>query len=244
MDDLAVGPNIGDAFGAGLLAKLAGEPSPPIIIERNDGLVDVDVSDYFGPVEATAHWEWIRNRIRGRVLDIGAGAGRLALGLQDAAHDVTALDVSEGAIEVCRRRGVRQLFHGRVEDLARSDIPERFDTFVGLGANLGLIGTPERAVAFFDALTALGRPGCRVVGTIVNPHGDHADHVEYHERNRAAGRFIGEVTLRIRYRRLATEWFNLLWLSPEELAQVGEAAGWRLVDSTDGTLYAAELAPK
>jgi 2-polyprenyl-3-methyl-5-hydroxy-6-metoxy-1,4-benzoquinol methylase len=45
---------------------------------------------------------------KGRVLDVGAGAGRVSLHLQDRGQDVVAIDNSPRAIAVCRRRGVRE----------------------------------------------------------------------------------------------------------------------------------------
>jgi hypothetical protein len=38
----------------------------------------------------------------------------------------------------------------------------------------------------------------------------------------------GQVTIRIRYQRLATGWFDLLWMSLTELDQIAAAAGWRV----------------
>jgi len=121
-----------------------------IVIERNDGLVNVDPTDYFSPPSG-ALWEWMVARMGDRVLDIGAGAGRAALALQEAGKEILALDVSAGAVEVCRRRGVTNTCLGSVAELAATS-PPPFDTFMGVGNNLGLMASPAQAVHFLDAL--------------------------------------------------------------------------------------------
>ncbi|MCK4414566.1 MAG: class I SAM-dependent methyltransferase [Candidatus Eisenbacteria sp.] len=44
------------------------------------------------------------SRVRGRILDVGCGAGRSMLYLQQKGRAVTGIDISPLAIEVCRRR--------------------------------------------------------------------------------------------------------------------------------------------
>ncbi len=166
--------------------------------------------------------------VSGRVLDVGAGAGRATLYLQERGIDATALDVSVGAIEVCRRRGVRQVWLGTVEDLAAQS-PERFDTFLLFGNNLGLIGSPEAAHGWFEALRRLASPGALLVGTTLDPYlANEQAHLGYHRWNRRRGRMPGHVTLRLRYHALATAWFDLLWVSIDELWAIVEPVGWPL----------------
>ncbi len=104
------------------------------LIERSDGYLGVtDAARYFAATKdwsATSHVA--SGRAQGRILDIGAGAGRVSLALQREGLDVVALDISEGAIEVCKDRGVRSVFKGTVFDLAATR-PAPFDTFLMLG---------------------------------------------------------------------------------------------------------------
>ena len=137
-------PVVDDAFGAALLAHLdEGSSAGVHVIERDDGYVMADGTDlYFAeigdvfPVEASAV-----ERARGRVLDIGTGAGRFALALQKRGHDVVALDVSAGCLEVCRRLGVEQRFSGTIFDLAAqnpADDVQNISYFISDGeANAG-----------------------------------------------------------------------------------------------------------
>src|SRR6476469_6833304 len=97
-----------DAFGRILLEALEARGVVEIV-ERDDGFIDAGATQlYLSPFRRwPAHHRRAMRLVRGRVLDIGAGAGRVALHLQARGHDVVSIDVSPGAVEVCRRRGVR-----------------------------------------------------------------------------------------------------------------------------------------
>lgn len=234
-----------NAFGQALLARLEGRPGVAVI-ERDDGFIEADGSDYFAPLSDDDElWRWTRPRIGAHVVDVGAGAGRASVVLQGDGIPVTALDVSPGAIEVCRRRGIADAFLGTVEDLAATGSTS-FDTFVCLGANLGLVGRGDRARAFLDAIRRLGGDDVRLLGTILNPYvTDVPAHLAYHEANRGAGRPAGAVRIRVRHRSAATPWFELVWASPEELEDNVATFGWGVVDVLEtGAAYAAELRPR
>jgi hypothetical protein len=64
-------------------------------------------------------------------------AGRGALELQARGHEVVAFDVSPGAVEVCRRRGVKDARVLGIDDVG----PHlgTFDTVLLLGVNFGLL---------------------------------------------------------------------------------------------------------
>jgi len=48
----------------------------------------------------------------GKILDIGCGAGSHSLYVQQKGYNVTALDISKGAIEVCKLRGIIKTLKG------------------------------------------------------------------------------------------------------------------------------------
>jgi SAM-dependent methyltransferase len=251
-------PQIGDAFGELMRAALAEErgqgvrptfggqiPRPVIeIVERDDGLISGTPADRY--LSRPADWPGFErralDRLDGRVLDIGAGAGRVALALQDRGVPVVALDVSPGSIEVARTRGVRETACTTVDDHARGG--DRYDAFALFGNNIGLLANPDRAPVFLAALAAMARPGARLIGQGTDPYGrDDEVHNAYHARNRAAGRMGGQLRLRVRYRELATDWFDYLLCSPDELASLVHGTPWRIadIDAADAPFYVATL---
>jgi SAM-dependent methyltransferase len=203
----------------------------------------------FGPQAYFAEyrkWRSIERRAlrfaRGRVLDVGAGAGRVALHLQEKGHEVVAIDASPGAIEVCRRRGVRDARLMRIEDADES--LGTFDTVVMYGNNLGLLSSRTKAPRILKRLARITSERARILGECIDPYTtDDSDHLAYHERNRQRGRMGGQIRIRIRYREVATPWFDYLFLSRPELEELLEGTGWRLnrMIKDDPPIYVAVI---
>src|SRR6187402_2580039 len=71
---------------------------------------EMPVEVYFRTADDMPELEWQALRhCRGRVLDIGAGAGSHALFLQQSGMNVTALDISPKAAKVIQARGVQNV---------------------------------------------------------------------------------------------------------------------------------------
>ena len=106
------------------------------------------------------------------------------------------------------------------------------------------MGSPDAAPEWFGSLRRLARPGARIIGTTVDTYlTDDPDHLAYHEWNRTRGRMAGHITLRTRYGRMTTGWFDLLWTSPAELRAIVSPLGWEPVEHRqDGPLQTVMLA--
>ena len=230
-----------DVYGRLLLAYLAGGGRAHEIIERDDGYIEATggPAGYFAPVRrwAPAERQGLRF-VRGRVLDVGCGAGRVALELQARGREVAAIDVSPGAVEVARRRGVRD---ARV--LAFEQVEAglgRFDTLVMYGNNFGLFGSEAKARRLLRRLRPIVG---RIVASSRDPYEtDDAAHLAYHERNRQRGRMSGQLRIRVRFRDYASPWFDYLIVSPDELHRLVAGTGWRVGRLIAGDpLYVAVL---
>jgi len=254
VDQLAIGDVFGemirDAYavrtGIGPRPLAGGRVPRPVIevIERDDGLINGAPADHYlgEPSEWQPHDHRALRLCRGHVLDVGCGAGRTTLELQRRGIAVTGLDNSPGAIEIARKRGVRDTVLNTVDGYAHASA--RYDTFLLLGNNVGLLESRERAPVFLDALAALADPGARIVAQGTDPYGTTDPvHLSYHERNRSRGRLGGQLRLRLRYRLLATEWFDYLVCSPDELASLLAGTRWRMtsLDLEDRPYYLAVL---
>jgi len=224
-----------------LLDALESQDDVHEIVERDDGFIDADRIRYFAPMR---RWLPVERRalrfVRGRVLDAGVGAGRVALELQRRGRDVVGIDVSPGAVEVARRRGVRDV---RLLSLERVDASlGHFGTVAMFGNNLGLLGGAAKG---HRLLRRLAEVADRIVASSIDPYRtDDALHLGYHQRNRRRGRMAGQLRLRVRHRDLASPWFDYLIVSPAELEGLVVGTGWRvawLVTSEGSAAYVAVL---
>jgi SAM-dependent methyltransferase len=234
-----------DAYGSLLVAHLERQERTKEIVERDDGFISVTdgPESYFAPFRRwPVHQRRALRFVRGRVLDVGAGAGRVALELQDRGHEVVAMDISPGAVEVCRRRGVRDVRVMRFEDVDAS--LGRIDTVLMFGNNFGLFGSRSKAGRMLRRLDRLTAPAARIVAEIRDTYStDDPVHLGYHERNRRRGRMPGQLRIRVRHRLSATPWFDYLIVSPDELRELLAGSGWQVAKLIEGEagMYAVVL---
>lgn len=234
----------GDAFGLGLLDAYRGAGRGFHLNERDDGYIDASASRiYFTTVRQWGADERRAMRyVRGRVLDVGCGAGRHSLYLQRRGHDVTGIGISPLVLRVARLRGLRRLRRMSVTDLGL-ELP-RMDTILMLGNNFGVFGSRARAQRLLRRWSRLVRSGTRIVAQSRDPYAtDNPWHRLYHRRNRTRGRMAGQIRMRVRYQGMATPWFDYLLVSPDEMREIVAGTGWVIVKllRTRSSIYTAVL---
>jgi SAM-dependent methyltransferase len=162
-------------------------------------------------------------RCEGRVLDAGAGSGLHALALQEMGLAVTAIDINPQAVEIMRRRGVRDVHCADI--LTYRGGP--FDTLLTLGHGLGMMET----LAGLDRFLAHARCLVSSSGQVVADSLDvrvttDPENLAYHEANRRAGRYIGEMRIQVEYAGRTGPYFGWLHVDAETLAEHAGAHGW------------------
>jgi SAM-dependent methyltransferase len=199
------------------------------IVERDDGfIISIPGSSYLAKFE---DWPEIERRamdsVRGRVIDLGFGAGRVALHLQQKGFDVLGFDVSPLALKVCRERGVRKTRRGSIHDLR---FPRgSFDTAIMFGNNFSLLGTPVKATKTLRKLRRVLSDGGVILAETLDPYDTkEPSHLAYHRMNRKKGRLPGQVRMRVRYKQYSTPWFYWLLLSREEMRGLAGKAGFEV----------------
>lgn len=218
-----------DGYGQMLLAALDGRDAVEIV-ERDDGFIEANPGPraYLAPFR---RWHPLDRQamrfVRGRALDVGCGAGRVCLHLQERGQQVVGIDISRGAVEVCRRRGVRDVRLCSIDDV--DDSLGVFDTIVMLGNNFGLFASAAKAKRLLRRFHRLTSERGRIVAATRDVYRtDDPAHLAYQERNRSRGRMSGQIRIRVRYRDHATPWFDYLMVSQEELQGLLDGTGWRL----------------
>ena len=218
-----------DAFGH-LLYDCHHGQSAQEIIENDVGYFDTG-SGPLGYFREYAKWPPHEKQAiklaRGRVLDIGCGAGRHALYLQGKGFEVTGVDESKLAVKVCRLRGLE-----RAKVLRATQVSPRlgtFDTILMLGNNFGLFGSLKRARWLLKRFHKLTSERARIIAESNDPYATKNPwHLKYHELNRKRGRMAGQLRIRARYQTYVTPWFDYLIVSRPEMESILDGTGWRV----------------
>lgn len=232
-----------DAYGQEIWAYYKGRAVSEIV-ERDDGYFDASVFGpkmYFSDYE---NWSPVQRRamdfVKGRVLDIGCGAGRHSLYLQKKGFDVVGIDNSPLAIKVCKLRGLKRAEVMSIDDV---DFPSGyFDTIIMMGNNFGLFAGFEKARRLLRRLYKMTSKDALIIADTRDPYNtDNPDHLNYHRLNKEKGRMGGQVRIRIRFGKYVGRWFDYLMVSKEEMTQILEGTGWtasEFIDSKDSEYVA------
>lgn len=173
------------------------------------------------------------NEARGKVLDVGAGAGCHALALQERGFDVTAVDISPLSCETMKERGVANV---ECVNIFNQRFQERFDTLLLLMNGTGIAGKLSRLPQLLSRLKQLMNPGAQILI-------DSSDlRYVYEDENGVLdvdfnGAYYGEVDYQMTYRNIKGKRFDWLYADFVVLAECCRQCGLKCEILAQGNHY-------
>ncbi|HIG01328.1 MAG TPA: class I SAM-dependent methyltransferase [Myxococcales bacterium] len=206
-------------------------------VSRSDGLLYSIETEEFFSLKGRLHNldETALTAARGRILDVGAGAGRHALALQQLGCEVVAVDISPLCVEVMRARGVNQAHVADVFSIGGGKNLGEFDTVLFLMQSIGIAGSLFGLEQLLDLLRPLVRPGGQLLldsSPLLRVPGGSSDLSE-------------GIDVSFAYEGYRGESFSWLYLDERMLGEVAIRRGWNLeiLGRTSASEYLARLRP-
>lgn len=173
------------------------------------------------------------NEARGKVLDVGAGAGCHALALQERGLDVTAVDISPLSCETMKERGVANV---ECVNIFNQRFQERFDTLLLLMNGTGIAGKLSRLPQMLSRLKQLMNPGAQILI-------DSSDLRYVYEDEDGVldvgldGAYYGEVDYQMTYRNIIGKSFDWLYADSVVLVESCRQCGLKCEILAQGNHY-------
>ena len=168
---------------------------------------------------------------RGKILDVGAGAGCHALVLQQRGMDVTAIDISPLSVEAMKGRGVQKVLEQDFYTLEG-----QFDTILLLMNGVGIVGTMERFPLLFRQLESLLAPGGQVLCDSSDLCYIYEDEEGVIDLTDVEG-YYGELTYQLRYKDIIGKPFPWVYVDAETLREKAEENGFEMEVVIQGEHY-------
>lgn len=145
---------------------------------------------------------------KGKILDVGCGAGSHALYLKEKSFEVLPIDISENAIETCRLRGLE---NAEVLDILELK-DQKFDTILLLMNGTGIFGKLNKVAQYLNHLKDLLNEGGQILI-------DSSDLIYMFDEDEDGGKWIpmhadyyGELVFNLSYKGENEDAFDWLYL--------------------------------
>jgi len=172
-------------------------------------------------------------KVRGRVLDVGAGAGCHVLELEKRGMDVLAIDISIRSVEIMEKRGVRNPMVGDIFEVHEG----AFDTILLLMNGVGIARTLDGLKQLLLQCKKLLAPGGQVLldsSDIIYLFEDEEGAVYY---DLTASKYYGEVTYQLFYNNIESDSFGWLYAGAEILEAIAQSIGFGFELIKEGSHY-------
>lgn len=213
-----------EPFGIALEDFYNGKKRVEIIVYRDDGLKNKVPIEYFfrSPKDFSNLEKQAIRLCKGKVLDIGAGVGPHSLELQRLGLEFYAIDISSHACGIMKKRGVKNV---QCTDFYNLKM-DSFDTILLLGRSIGFVEHLNGMKKFLSyCKTRLNPEGIIILDSIDICLTEEQIHLNYQERNRKLGKYIGEASFQIKYKSTLGDKFQNLQIDPDTLKECTQEVG-------------------
>ena len=212
-----------DLFGTAILDYQTNNSPEDIITETTISEADaMEVSYLFRSYKEMPKLEQKALQLaKGKILDVGCGAGSHSLYLQEKGLEVTSIDISENAIKACALRGVQ---NAQVQNVLDLDPKDKFDTILLLMNGTGIFGTLDQTSKYLQKLKSLLAPNGQILV-------DSSDIIYMFDEDEDGSKWVsadgyyGELTFTISYKNQTEEAFSWLYLDYNTLQNAAHANG-------------------
>ena len=212
-----------DLFGTAILDYQTNNSPEDISTETNISEADaMEVSYLFRSYKEMPKLEQEALQLaKGKILDVGCGAGSHSLYLQEKGLEVTSIDISENAIKACALRGVQ---NAQVQNVLDLNSNEKFDTILLLMNGTGIFGTLDQTSKYLQKLKSLLAPNGQILV-------DSSDIIYMFDEDEDGSKWVsadgyyGELTFTISYKNQTEEAFSWLYLDYNTLQNAAHANG-------------------
>lgn len=176
---------------------------------------------------------------RGKIFDVGAGAGCHSLVLQRRGQDVTAMDISPLSVDVMRRRGIEKAYEA---DLFDESFTGCYDTVLMLMNGSGIVGRLERLPLFFRRMKQLLAPDGMILMDSSDLRYIYEDEDGAMDIDLNAG-YYGELDYTMQYKQIKGKTFDWLYIDFDLLSYYAAENGFKaeLVENGPHYDYLARL---
>ncbi len=219
-----------DLFGKALLDHQNGNHTEDLVTSTSISEEDIlPLSYLFRSYSEMPKLEQEALRLsKGSVLDVGAGAGNHSLHLQEKGLNVKAIDSSEGAIEVCKLRGVHT---AELKPLLKET--ETFDTIILLMNGTGIFQTLKDTPIYLNHLKGLLNPNGQILidSSDIKYMYEDEDGGFWHDIN---SNYYGELDYFLSYKNEEEAPMKWLYLDFDTLSIACTSVGLRCEKAIDG----------
>lgn len=223
-----------DAVGQALLDYLKGERNEILEVKSSISEDDEIPLDYLFReyIDIPLLEKKALDLCYGKVLDVGAAAGAHSMVLFKKGLNVTSIDISPGAIEIMKLRGVPKPICCDFFDFQEG----KFDTILALMNGLGIAGSLDKLPVFLRRAKLLLNEGGQLLvdSSDIQYMFEEEDGSMWVDLN---SNYCGEVQYQMKYKECETDWFDWLFIDFERLQLIASSHGWKCELIAQGKHY-------